>query len=580
MTTKSKKRNDESSSKTSAIVPRDGLADHTAAKKPYRMSESPPRQTNPSQTGEAIGCPVLPFGDPDTSYYGFTFDTFESYSAIHADGLSTTTFPIFKASYLRTHLDNPLVSSIRSGRWPVLCDILDILDFRICIYLHVSRILFFIPDVPLAELASTIVFLISEAKGSCVSCMFTAICSGERYSDWIQLETLCCHPAELDVCPRFCECLWIWNTTRICGVVCPDSAFHESCELATDNKGLGMIPLLYLFLDEFTQSKVLCARALEVRLTLEKEGSGDREADSAGGELFVEDSEKYDLYERGIREALAVKPNAVVGILGAGRGALGDRALKAGARRIFVIENNPIGICFLRDRPSGLSEAVQLFEGEVRAIELPEKVDILITDLCGGFGDDELVLEYFAASSHLLAPGALLIPARYSSLMVPIMSDFLWSSAYHKNETDEYSIAKLVRSTHLATEKECITFTHPGDEALYQQVRLEFNVENPGTLHGFGGWFQCVLFGDVMLTNHPEVSSKSFSQLFFPIQLPIPVERGTKIVLCFERKTNKRNVWYEWFLLEPEVTCIQNPGGCHRSLKLSWEFIEHKRMTN
>lgn len=60
-------------------------------------------------------------------------------------------------------------------------------------------------------------------------------------------------------------------------------------------------------------------------------------------------------------------------------------------------------------------DQVQLHFGDMRTLELPEKVDILITELLGSFGDNELSPECldgavrFLKREHL-CPGFLLFP--------------------------------------------------------------------------------------------------------------------------------------------------------------------------
>jgi protein arginine N-methyltransferase 5 len=293
--------------------------------------------------------------------------------------------------------------------------------------------------------------------------------------------------------------------------------------------------------------------------------------DSSTYELFESDKEKYDLYERAIRAALAIKPNAIVAVVGAGRGPLVERALACGARKIFVVEKNFAAYCFLRGKVAGWGEKVQLFKGDMRFIELPEKVDVIVSELLGGFGDNELSPECLLGCNRLLAPDAISVPSQYTSILVPLMSDWLWSVTRNSEKRESCCVSRLLRSTLLSAPQECMTFNHPGVCEMYRQVRLEFIVSSDGFLHGFGGWFDCTLFGEVKLTNQPFAVAASWAQCFFPIEKPIPVGKDAKIVLYFERKTNGESVWYEWFLLEPEVTKVLNLGGRHCAFGLFWD---------
>jgi protein arginine N-methyltransferase 5 len=413
------------------------------------------------------------------------------------------------------------------------------------------------------------------------------MCGELDYRKWILFETLCGHPKELTVCPALGRFLCQWNTTRIGGVYCTDSVFDSDCGLAEEIEQippnvLGGIYGLYLFLEGFGRDRNLCVQALHQKLSvymgIEYHSFIQnalqplaKHLNSAIYEMFEEDKVKYDLYEKGIAAALAVKPDAILAVVGAGRGPIVDRALKAGAKRIFVVEKSPAAACFLRGRLADWPEGIELFEGDMRIVDLPEKIDVIVSELLGGFGDNELSPECLAGCHRFLAPGAVSVPTQYTSIIVPIMSDILWSAAAQSNRIEMCCVVRLLRSFVLSTPQECMTFTHPGDSPLYRRVRLEFHVDHPGTCHGFGGWFSCVLFGDVMLTNVPQSDSKSWYQCFFPLERPIQVERGMKIVLYFARKTNRKNVWYEWFLLEPKVTRVHNSGGRHCAFGLSYD---------
>lgn len=46
---------------------------------------------------------------------------------------------------------------------------------------------------------------------------------------------------------------------------------------------------------------------------------------------------------------------------------------------------------------------MEIFFGDMRSIELPEKVDILVSELLGSFGDNELSPECLDGAERLLA---------------------------------------------------------------------------------------------------------------------------------------------------------------------------------
>jgi protein arginine N-methyltransferase 5 len=173
----------------------------------------------------------------------------------------------------------------------------------------------------------------------------------------------------------------------------------------------------------------------------------------------------------------------------------------------------------------------------------------------------------------LLAPGAVSIPTDYRAVVIPIWSEFWWSTFYRYQWLDLMAIGKMFRAMILADgPKECWRFVHPGHNEMTKTSVLDFEVTTWGILHGFAGWFECTLFGDVFLSNAPWAVGGSFSwhQCIFPLDRPFRVAPGTVIKLVMQRMNDETGVWYQWYVTEPECTRIHNPMG--RSAKFGLTF--------
>ena len=84
---------------------------------------------------------------------------------------------------------------------------------------------------------------------------------------------------------------------------------------------------------------------------------------------------------------------------------------------------------------NGVAEIVQVFHGDVKEIELPGRVDVIVSEWLGGFGIDEGMLgPVIAARDRWLKPGGVMIPRlvtawtalvhdRYSGEMVQFLRD-------------------------------------------------------------------------------------------------------------------------------------------------------------
>ena len=95
-------------------------------------------------------------------------------------------------------------------------------------------------------------------------------------------------------------------------------------------------------------------------------------------------------------------------VAGAGRGPLVARCLSAVERAkreafIYAVEKNPNAFVTLQERKEReWGEKVQLIFGDMRTLPVPEKVDILVSELLGSFGDNELSPECLDGAMRFL----------------------------------------------------------------------------------------------------------------------------------------------------------------------------------
>lgn len=120
-------------------------------------------------------------------------------------------------------------------------------------------------------------------------------------------------------------------------------------------------------------------------------------------DVFERDPVKYRQYEEATYLAIVERtaragPNSdlVIVVAGAGRGPLVTCALRALERakrsaRIYAVEKNPSAFTTLQERRDlEWGDAVDLLYGDMRTLPVPELADILISELLGSFGDNEL----------------------------------------------------------------------------------------------------------------------------------------------------------------------------------------------
>jgi precorrin-6B methylase 2 len=136
---------------------------------------------------------------------------------------------------------------------------------------------------------------------------------------------------------------------------------------------------------------------------------------------MLEDRVRTLRFIRAIRRT--VRSGDVVVDLGTGSGVLAVAAAQAGAKHVYAIEVRPIADVAARlFQASGLSDRITLIRGTSTEIELPERADVLVSEMIGNEPLGERILETTCdAVARLLKPGARLIPSALRIYATPVV---------------------------------------------------------------------------------------------------------------------------------------------------------------
>ena len=125
---------------------------------------------------------------------------------------------------------------------------------------------------------------------------------------------------------------------------------------------------------------------------------------------MIRDRVRTDAFRRAINSV--VRPGDIVLDVGAGSGILSMFAARAGAARVYAVERTPIaGLAEQLAAANEVADTVTVIHGDVIDIELPEPVDVIVSEWLGGFGIDEgMLAPVIAARDRWLKPGGVMIP--------------------------------------------------------------------------------------------------------------------------------------------------------------------------
>ncbi|GAB7350740.1 hypothetical protein MBLNU459_g1291t1 [Dothideomycetes sp. NU459] len=173
-------------------------------------------------------------------------------------------------------------------------------------------------------------------------------------------------------------------------------------------------------------------------------------------EVFEKDPIKYEWYERAVAAALIdlktkLKRDIVVAVVGAGRGPLMTRSLRASASTgvsilPFAVEKNQNAYVLLQNRNATdplWGKRVQVIKTDMRAWAGPilpsgevGKVDVLVSELLGSFADNELSPECLDGVEHVLHPDhGISIPTSYTAHFTPIATPKIYADLLSRGGT-------------------------------------------------------------------------------------------------------------------------------------------------
>ncbi|KAM4059170.1 PRMT5 TIM barrel domain-containing protein [Hirsutella rhossiliensis] len=356
--------------------------------------------------------------------------------------------------------------------------------------------------------------------------------------------------------------------------------------------------------------------------------------ESATYEVFEGDPVKYNQYEAAVIKALSEwkelglptskKGVVVVAVAGSGRGPLVTRALQAAEFtgvpvEVWAVEKNPNAYVYLlRQNQTVWGGRVNVVKTDMRAWKGPVvsestdagpvygKVDILVSELLGSFGDNELSPECLDGIQHVLAkPCGISIPHSYTAHLSPISTpklhaDILTRSMSDATAFDTPWVVRLYALDFVCQRvpgrprfQQAWEFSHPIPEATLQAIQarrsggvvgggggsmagaagandhnsrychVTFVCRTRGVIHGLAGYFESTLYESkvdgskgekVEISIHPErIDAKSkdmvsWFPIFFPLNKPITFPADTELEVSMWRQTDDTRVWYEWLV--------------------------------
>jgi SAM-dependent methyltransferase len=281
--------------------------------------------------------------------------------------------------------------------------------------------------------------------------------------------------------------------------------------------------------------------------------------------LMLQDRIRTDGFRRAI-EAV-VRPGDRVLDFGCGTGILSFFAARAGAAAVYAVDRSPmIRTAQELARGNGFG-AVRFFKGDGGAVELPSKVDVIVSEFMGHFVFFEQMLPpLLAVRDRWLAEGGAVIPARvglhaglvgdpsghrdrsffrsrpYGVDFSPVADWPFYGSSICRLEPAQLALDPI----RLATIDLAATVAPPA------ALRGELVPSRDADVYALCGWFDAELADGIGFGTGPTDPETHWSQMVFPLVRPFRARAGRPLRVSFfhERQGKLDGTVWRWSIAD------------------------------
>ncbi len=269
---------------------------------------------------------------------------------------------------------------------------------------------------------------------------------------------------------------------------------------------------------------------------------------------LIADTRRTGTYQKAVSQV--VRKNEVVLDIGAGSGILSFFACLAGARKVYAVEmSGALPLARELCAGNGFNHIIEFRHGRSQEIQLPESVDVIVSDTGCSFGlQGGLLGILLDARKRFLRPGGRIIPHSLELLLAPVeikdgrnldiwekdrygldlsaLRRFAANTDYHLKVEAENLLAPPASLTTIHFEE--VSSPYVSGETLSVAAR-------DGLMHGLAAWIALELAPGISFTNSPLAPTVDWLHSFFPIETPVELKQGDRVRAKIQ--TNNGEVW-------------------------------------
>ncbi|XP_070507730.1 histone-arginine methyltransferase CARMER isoform X1 [Chironomus tepperi] len=302
---------------------------------------------------------------------------------------------------------------------------------------------------------------------------------------------------------------------------------------------------------------------------------------------MMQDFVRTSTYQKAIHGNFNDFNGKIVLDVGAGSGILSFFASQAGAAKVYAVEaSNMAQYAQQLVAANNLGDRITVIAGKIEEIDLPEKVDIIISEPMGYMLYNERMLETYLHAKKWLKPNGKMFPSRGDLHVAPFCDEALYIEQYNKanfwyqtsfHSVDLSSLREAamkeyfrqpivdtfdIRICQAKSIRHVVDFLQADEEDLHKiEIPLEFHMYETGTCHGLAFWFDVEFCGStqsVWLSTSPTEPLTHWYQVRCLLQNPIFVKQGQLLTGRVLLIANKRQSYDVTIELTLEGTSISS----------------------
>ncbi|MEK6590281.1 MAG: methyltransferase domain-containing protein, partial [Nitrospinota bacterium] len=323
---------------------------------------------------------------------------------------------------------------------------------------------------------------------------------------------------------------------------------------------------------------------------------------------LLKDRERIETYQKAIFQS--VKSGDTVLDLGTGLGTFAFFAAQSGAGKVYAVEKKDI-IEMAKEisRINNLHEKVLFYNGYSKEIDLPEKVDLIITEMFWSLFVSRVTMENIKdVRKRFLKEGGRLIPKSVKICIAPVSNGKIYDEIISGYDYGiDFTPAKkmVINNMHQRHFKKEDLLSPPEvvKEIDSMNINLDelpidwygsFKSSRGGIIHGLAGWMDLQLTDDIILSNSPLSPSTVWENIFFPIESPLEISEGDTVDVIIKTIPFENDYEWKWDVIlnsptqaSPGCPAPFNKGGLRRirqshstfkGFPLSKDFFKKKSM--